>query len=182
MGIIIESEKIDENGLYCTQADRDNEQRIGNSFAKELLKHPEGIVCTLSESRTHPFDAYFCVNEKVVAIAELKKRNPKSDAKYDGTYLTYGIEIGKAKKLVCVIQLRNTCILCSRVATGLFHTCILTKSFANPISTALVKCITTRTIEHVTTTRFTTSLNEWKREVIQASVHLRKDHHPTPSR
>lgn len=179
MGIIIESEKIDENGLYCTQADRDNEQRIGNSFAKELLKHPEGIVCTLSESRTHPFDAYFCVNEKVVAIAELKKRNPKSDAKYDGTYLTYGIEIGKAKKLVCVIQLRNTCILCSRVATGLFHTCILTKSFANPISTALVKCITTRTIEHVTTTRFTTSLNEWKREVIQASVHLRKDHHHT---
>jgi len=55
----------------------------------------------------------------------------------------------------------------------------LTKSFANPISTALVKCITTRTIEHVTTTRFTTSLNEWKREVIQASVHLRKDHHHT---
>ena len=94
-------------------------------------------------------------------------------------YLTYGIEIGKAKKLVCVIQLRNTCILCSSGATGLFHTCILTKSFANPISTALVKCITTRTIEHVTTTRFTTSLNEWKREVIQASVHLRKDHHHT---
>ncbi len=147
MGIIIESEKIDENGLYCTQADRDNEQRIGNSFAKELLKHPEGIVCTLSESRTHPFDAYFCVRKsrshrRTRSVIPSQMRNMTA-------YLTYGIEIGKAKKLVCVIQLRNTCILCSRVATGLFHTCILTKSFANPISTALVKCITTRTIEHV---------------------------------
>lgn len=184
MGIIIESEKIDENGLYCTQADRDNEQRIGNSFAKELLKHPEGIVCTLSESRTHPFDAYFCVNEKVVAIAELKKRNPKSDAKYDGTYLTYGIEIGKAKKLVLASSNYGIpAFFVVEWSDGIISYLHIDEVFCQSNQHRIGEMHNNKNnracdhdqIYHI-------PLNEWKREVIQASVHLRKDHHPTPSR
>jgi hypothetical protein len=96
-------------------------------------------------------------------------------------YLTYGIEIGKAKKLVCVIQLRNTCILCSS-SDGIISYLHIDEVFCQSNQHRIGEMHNNKNNRACTTTRFTTSLNEWKREVIQASVHLRKDHHPTPSR